>query len=161
MDTREAFLSVQLAHQLLKLPKVVTLETLRSHLVALRNREIVIEELAGLTGNDVCGMWLAKADRDLILHSPTRAPLHRQQIVLHEFGHMILKHDVDGIPVKPRGALIPNIALTSVHHFFTCGSFSDEAELAAEMLADLLAARIMSSAPNLAPEHLSFGEVFG
>ena len=161
MDTREALLSVQLAEQRLKLPKRVTLETLREYLVAERNRNIVIEELDDLPGNDVCGMWLAKADWDLILHSPTRSPLHRQQIVLHEFGHMILKHDVDGTPVRPSRTLIPNIDLTTIHHVFLRRSFSDEAELAAEMLADLLAARILSSAPNLAPEHLAFGEVFG
>lgn len=161
MNTRQAALSAQMAEQGLELPKFFTLEVLRNYLAADRNREIVIDELDDLPGTDVCGMWIELQDRDLILHAPARAPLHRQQIVLHEFSHMILKHNVDAIPIAPNATFMPSIDRTMISHVLLRSSFTLEAELAAELLADRLSARIMHGPPRLAPEHLSFGEVFG
>ncbi|WP_218063945.1 hypothetical protein [Arthrobacter wenxiniae] len=161
MGTREAYVAVQAAEQGIKLPRHLTVESLRDYLSAERNREIVIDELVGLSGADVCGMWLPKEDRDVILHAPTRSPLHREHIVLHEFGHMILKHDLTAIPVEPSPGLISGMGLTTMCRVFLRTSFSVESELAAELFADRLAVRIMKSGHTLAPEHLAFGEVFG
>ena len=161
MNSRQAALSAQLAERCLELPKFFTLEALQNYLATERNREIVITEFGELPGTDVCGMWIGLQDRDVILHAPARAPLHRQQIVLHEFGHMILKHDVDAVQVEAKTGLIANIDSTTIRHVLLRSSFSDESELAAELLADRLSARIKNSMQRLAPEHLSFGEVFG
>lgn len=161
MSSRQASLSAQLAERRLELPKFFTLDALQTYLAADRNREIVITEFSELPGTDVCGMWIGLQDRDVILHAPARAPLHRQQIVLHEFGHMILKHDVDAIHVESGTGLIANIDSTTIRHVLLRSSFSDEAELAAELLADRLSARIKNSMQSLTTEHLSFGEVFG
>lgn len=161
MNFRQIQHSAQTAYEELSLPPQVTLELLREYLVAQRHREIAIEELPGLSGTDLCGMWIAMQDRDLILHKPTRSLLYRQQIVFHEFSHMILKHDVDAIPVEPNKTLIPSIDPKMINHVLLRSSFSAESELAAELLADRLSARIMHGPLRLAPEHLSFGEVFG
>lgn len=143
------------------LPRLFTLEALRDYLVAERNREIVIVELEDLPGTDVCGMWMGLLDRDLILHAPAPARLHRVQIVLHEFSHMILKHDVDAIPIDPNSAPILDIDPAAIRHVLLRSSFTAGAELEAELLADRLSARIKHGPPRLAPEHLSFDEVFG
>ncbi|NVM97756.1 hypothetical protein [Arthrobacter sp. SDTb3-6] len=161
MDTRGAYLSVRKAEQELNLPSQLSLESLRDHLEEKRKREIVIEELADLPGNDVCGVWLGTEEKDLILHTPTPWQWHRQQIILHEFGHMILSHDLDATPADLKMASILDIDPTTVRYIFLRGSYSDEAERAAEMVADRLSARMLNSEPPLASEHLAFGEVFG
>ena len=161
MELREILRSVQYAEQSLRLPRRVTLEALQTYLATERNHEIFIEELENLPGDDICGMRIAMEDRELIIHAPTRSPLHRQQIILHEFAHMILKHDIDGISAELDSALIPDLDLAIVRHIFLRKSFSDQAELAAELLADRLSARIISPDQSVTTEHLAFREVFG
>lgn len=52
-----------------------------------------------LGGTEVFGMWLGLADRDLILFDDTASPAHRNHIVQHELGHMVLEHPgVSDIP---------------------------------------------------------------
>ncbi|PYI65722.1 hypothetical protein CVV68_16905 [Arthrobacter livingstonensis] len=106
-------------------------------------------------------MWFAFEDRDLIAHAPTRSPLHRQQVVLHEFGHLILDDNIKTLHVETSLALIPNVDRSAIHHVLHRRSFTDPGELAAELLADRLATRIMQGTQRLASEHLAFAEVFG
>lgn len=161
MDVRKAHQSALAAEQRLKLPGALTLETLQDYLAAERHRPIDIDEVPELSGTDICGMWFAYEDRDVIAHAPTRSPLHCQQVVLHEFSHLILDDNFGIRHVETSFALIPNVELSIIHHVLHRRSFADPEELAAELLADRLAARIMQGTQRLASEHLAFAEVFG
>ena len=81
------------AFQRLQLPARVTLDSLVEHVEAVRNRRIVIIESEKLTGKKICGLWIPREHVDVVYHSVTRGMLHRQQMILHELSHMILRHD--------------------------------------------------------------------
>jgi hypothetical protein len=161
MDVRKAHQAALAAEQRLMLPGELTLETLRDYLAAERHRPIVIDELPELSGTDICGMWFAFDDRDVIAHAPTRSPLHCQQVVLHEFSHLILDDNFGILHVESSLTSIPDFELSIIHHVLHRRSFTDPGELAAELLADRLATRIMQGAQRPATEHLAFAEVFG
>ncbi|MFF1880564.1 hypothetical protein ACFVVC_03730 [Pseudarthrobacter sp. NPDC058196] len=145
------------AFQALWLPRHLTLEKLIAIVAARRRRPIEIEATTVLNGTEVCGLWLSTDSREIILHAVTDSVLHRQQFVLHELGHMILRHDELGISAEYAASLFPNLNGEMVSRALARSSFVDDMEAAAETLADLLAAAIRES--SLEPK--SFEQVFG
>lgn len=146
----EAFVS-------LRLPSHLTLERLVAIVAARRRRRIEIEATTILNGTSVCGLWLSTDTREIILHAVTDSALHRQQFILHELGHMILRHNELGISSDYAASLFPNLDGEMVSRALARSSFVDDLEAAAETLADLLAAAIRDS--TLEPK--SFEQVFG
>lgn len=146
----EAFVS-------LRLPNHLTLERLIAIVAARRLRGIEIEATTILNGTSVCGLWLSTDTREIILHAVTDSALHRQQFILHELGHMILRHDELGVSSDYAGSLFPNLDGEMVSRALARSSFVDELEAAAETLADLLAGAIRDSTM----EPRSFEQVFG
>jgi hypothetical protein len=145
------------AFRSLLLPSRVTLDGLIAIVAARRRRPIEIEATTVLNGTEVCGLWLSTDSREIILHAVTDSVLHRQQFILHELGHMILRHDELGISAEYAASLFPNLNGEMVSRALARSSFVDDMEVAAETLADLLAAAIRDSA--LEPK--SFEQVFG
>lgn len=143
------------------LPKDATLDFIRQKLESQRHRVISIVEIPGLSGTEVCGMWLVCADRDIVLHAPAKSAWHRQQIILHEFSHMILHHD-DHVPdADTARKVLPDLDAVYVLRALTRSSYDTEAELTAEVLADECASHIINNAASSSPEPLAFREVFG
>ncbi|ALV40053.1 hypothetical protein AU252_01805 [Pseudarthrobacter sulfonivorans] len=124
---------------------------------SIRNRPITIDVADGLNGGSVCGLWLSTDSKEIILHAATPSALHRQQFVLHELSHMVLRHDEVGIPKDYASVLFPNVPEAMVMRVLMRSSFADRLEAAAETLADLFAAAIRDS--TLEPR--SFERVFG
>lgn len=145
------------AFQALRLPSRLTLAGLIAIVAARRRRRIEIEATTILNGTSICGLWLSTDTREIILHAVTDSVLHRQQFILHELGHMILRHDELGISQNYAASLFPNLDGEMVARALARSSFVDDMEAAAETLADLLAAAIRDSA--LEPK--SFEQVFG
>lgn len=145
------------AFRSLMLPSRVTLDGLIAIVAARRRRRIEIEATTILNGTEVCGLWLSTDSREIILHAVTDSVLHRQQFILHELGHMILRHDEVGVSQNYTASLFPNLDGEMVSRALARSSFVDDMEAAAETLADLLAAAIRDSA--LEPK--SFEQVFG
>lgn len=145
------------AFQALRLPSHLTLSWLIAIVAARRRRRIGIEATTILNGTEVCGLWLSTDSREIILHAVTDSVLHRQQFILHELGHMILRHDELGISAEYAASLFPNLNGEMVSRALARSSFVDDMETAAETLADLLAAAIRDS--TLEPK--SFEQVFG
>ncbi|MEV5054374.1 ImmA/IrrE family metallo-endopeptidase [Arthrobacter sp. LAR12-1-1.1] len=141
----------------LRLPIHLTLERLVSVVESLRGRPIEIDVADGLNGGSVCGLWLSTDTKEIILHADTASALHRQQFVLHELGHMVLRHDEVGVPADYASSVFPNIPGRMVRRVLMRSSFVDQIEAAAETLADLFAAAIRDSAQ----EPRSFERVFG
>ena len=145
------------AFRALRLPSHVTLTGLIAIVAARRRRRIEIEATNILNGTTVCGLWLSTDSREIVLHAVTDSVLHRQQFVLHELGHMILRHDELGVSSEYAAALFPNLDGEMVSRALARSSFVDDMEAAAETLADLLAGAIRASTQ----EPKSFEQVFG
>lgn len=161
MNYREARKIAKKAEHAFSLPNDATLELIREKLERKRGRTITVAELPELAGEELCGIWLVCADRDIVLHAPTKSDWHRQQIILHEFSHMILDHDLDGQSREMAKSLLPDLDVEQVLRALARSSYTDNAELAAEALADQLATRIINSDAGTPPEPLAFRKVFG
>ena len=145
------------AFRSIRLPSHLTLGGLVEIVEALRGRPIQIEVTTVLNGGSVCGLWLSTEESEIILHADSPSALHRQQFILHELGHMILRHDELGVSAEYAESLFPNLNGSLVTKVLNRSSFIDELEAAAETLADLLAAAIRESAI----EPRSFERIFG
>jgi hypothetical protein len=137
------------AFERLHLPTHLTLNLLVAHIETLRGRRIAIVETAKLSGKKICGLWIPRDDVDVIYHSVTRGPLHKQQMILHEISHMILRHDeVDGATwqgVK----IFQQLSGEVVTKALARGDFRSDLEAAAEHLADLLASALRGSSEEI------------
>ncbi len=160
MNYREARKIARTADCRLNLPSEVTLDSIRKAIESSRCQPITIVELPRLTGADVCALWLVLDDQDLIIHAPTRSPWHRQHLILHEFSHMILHHDIHATSPCPPVQL-PGLDISRIRSTLNRSSYRDDDELTAEALADRLATRLIHSTTSRSQEPLSFNEVFG
>lgn len=134
----------------------ITLSQLISQIEGVRGRPLRIVEVPQLADEGaLCGLWMATADADIILHAPSESELHRQQFVLHELAHMILGHDqVD--QATPEN-LLPELGYATAKKVLARDTMSMELELAAEALADDLAAAMRTRPRPQSP----FLDVFG
>ena len=129
----------------LQLGSTFTLDDLLTAVRARRNRRLRIVELADLdTSDGICAVWLVTDTDDIVLHARSDSALHRQQFVLHELAHMILGH-CDGDDCAVEEALLPNIPPYTRARLLTRQDLDSETEIAAESLADRLAAGIRGS----------------
>ena len=125
------------AFERLDLPEAPTTDGLVAHVAELRNRPIHVAELPGLVGTRTCGWWAAFEDRDEILIATPLSDLHRDALVLHELGHLVL--DLTGVAPAGAGeaAALPGPA-TGAAIRARRSHFTDATEIAAELLADAL-----------------------
>ena len=141
----------------LRLGSTFTLGDLLTAVRARRNRRLRIVELADLdTSDGICAVWLVTDTDDIVLHARSDSALHRQQFVLHELAHMILGH-CDGDDCAVEEALLPNIPPYTRARLLTRQDLDSETEIAAETLADRLAAGIRGSVFA----ESAYSEVFG
>ena len=141
----------------LQLGNTFTLDDLLTAVRARRNRRLRVVELADLdTSDGICAVWLVTDTDDIVLHARSDSALHRQQFVLHELSHMILGH-CDGDDCAVEEALLPNIPPHTRARLLTRQDLDSETEIAAESLADRLAAGIRGSVFA----ESAYSEVFG
>ena len=96
----------------------------------------------------------------MILHARTDSALHSQQFVLHEFAHIILGHcDGEGCSLNDvvHNTLFPDIPASLRSRVLARKDVESEDEIAAESLADRLAAGIRGSTFA----ETSYTEIFG
>lgn len=129
----------------LNLPSRLSLDRLISIIEKVRGRRIEIDVCESLNSGTVCGLWLSTNTREIILHAPTPSALHRQQFILHELGHMVLRHDEVVVSANYAETLFPNPSGEKVSRILGRSDFLDHIEAAAETLADLFAAAIRDS----------------
>jgi hypothetical protein len=161
MDYSAARARAQAAEEHLHLTDPVSLGSIHRHLESTRGRPIVIQPMEGTPTDKVCGLWFGLDDLDLILHATAASEVHRQQIILHEFAHMILRHDQEVITADYAKAFFPDLDPERVITALKRADFMDEFEVTAEMLADRLAARIRNSRKPVSIQPRNFGAVFG
>lgn len=134
------------------------LTTIQQWIEIEHGRPLTITQLETIRGDDLCGMCATYQDHILVVHAAPKSSWHLQQIILHEFAHLILGHyqtatslaltDLPGFPDTPLQVLGRT-------------SYEDRAEAAAEMLADLLTARINHHTPGTGNDPAGFHKVFG
>lgn len=141
----------------LQLGSTFTLDDILDAVQTRRQRRLRVVELAALdTSEGICALWLVTDTEDLVLHAHSDSVLHRQQFVLHEFAHMVLGHDdTDDCPTED--VLLPNIPPYTRGRLLRRQDIACENEIAAEVLADRLAAGIRGSAFA----ETRYSEVFG
>lgn len=159
MSYREARRQAAAANNQLDLGQQPTLATIQGAVETFRNRAIRIDEVPGLRGGEICGFWFIMEDEDRILHASTRSAWHRQQIILHEFSHMLLGHGTSATAIGLLGIGLP--FNTTPLKILGRSSFHEDDEVAAETLADLLARRIIKGQAPATEEPLGFRDVFG
>lgn len=160
MDYSVARERAQAAEDRLKLKDPVSLRSIQAHLEAARGRNIVIKPIAHTPTDKVCGLWFGLDDLDLILHAQAASEVHRQQIILHEFAHMVLRHEQEDLSHDYARVFFPDLDPDRVVKALKRSNFFDEFEVTAELLADRLASRIRrSQRPDAQPA--KFGAVFG
>lgn len=145
----------------LRLREPVSLGSIHRHLESERNRQIVIKPIDNTPTDKVCGLWFGLDDMDLILHAQAASEVHRQQIVLHEFAHMILRHDQEEVTHDYARVFFPDVDPERVITALKRTDFFDEFEVTAELLADRLAARIRNAQERSGGQPGNFGAVFG
>ena len=133
------------AFQRLRLPAHLTLELLIKHIEVLRGRRIVVVETAQLSGKKICGLWVPREEVDVVYHSVTRGDLHKQQMILHEISHMILRHDERDEATWQGIKVFQQLSGEVVAKALARGDFRSDLEATAEYLADLLASALRES----------------
>jgi len=121
----------------LDLPEHPTTDGIVAHVAELRGRPVRVTELPALAGTRTCGWWAALEDRDEILIAPPLSAQHRDALVLHEVGHLVL--DLTGVAPAGAGeaALLPGLAPGATIRARR-SHFTDSVEIAAELIADAL-----------------------
>ncbi|AXJ09179.1 hypothetical protein [Arthrobacter sp. PM3] len=160
MDYDAARSRARTAEAGLSLAEPVSLASIQRHLEQQRGRRIVINPIDGAT-DKVCGLWFGLDHLDLILHARAASEIHRQQIVLHEFAHMILRHEQGVVSAEYAATFFPDLDPGRVVRALKRSDFLDEFEVTAELLADRLAARIRRSLDRTGGQPGNFGTVFG
>lgn len=158
MNDRRIRHEVRVANRQLDLGAVPDLNSIKSWIETKRGRPITIMELPTLRGDDLCGMCVSYEHLDVVVHAPPRSKWHQQQIILHEFAHMILNHQLTATSLVL--VQLPGFPETP-WQVLGRTSFDDEAEAAAEYLADLLTARIRMHHKNPPDDRSGFHKVFG
>ncbi|HEX9089108.1 MAG TPA: hypothetical protein VF867_16580 [Arthrobacter sp.] len=161
MDYSAARDRAKAAEEQLILAEPVSLQSVQTHLEASTGRPIVIRPIGNTRTDKVCGLWFGLDDMDLILHAQAASDVHRQQIVLHEFAHMILRHDQEELSFDYAKAFFPDLTPDRVIRALKRTDFFDELEATAELLADRLAARIRRSQRQDSVQPKNFGRIFG
>ena len=141
----------------LQLGSTFTLDELVQAIQTRRERRLLVRELKELNTSDgICAIWLTRDTDDIVLHARTDSALHRQQFVLHEFAHIILGH-CDGDECPATDVLLPSIPPYTRGRLLTRQDLDCDTEIAAEALADRLAAGIRGQAFG----ESRYSEVFG
>jgi hypothetical protein len=134
----------------LGLPRPLTAALLHSHMEALRGKRIVIQNAPSrLLEAGLCGLWIEVAGESFerIHLAPTTSPVHRQQFINHEYGHMILNQETESISAERVALLAPLIPLDAIAHALSRSRFTDEREALAEAIGDRLALIMLQDGP--------------
>ncbi|MEV4056188.1 hypothetical protein AB0J55_33705 [Amycolatopsis sp. NPDC049688] len=141
-------------------PRPFSLPALLEQVSRSRGRDLHLHELPFPPGPDVpCGMWIATAQADHVYHATGVSALHRQNIVLHELGHMVCDHRV----AEPDAvaALLPGLDPAMVQRVLMRTRYSTLQEREAEMIAALILEKAGWPSPRPAAPGGPLDEVFG
>lgn len=130
------------AYQTFEFPTHLTMTSLLEFVAEFRGKPVEVRETPKLNGLPVCGLWVPAENRERVYHAVSRGPLHRQQLVLHELSHMLLRHELYDSANWQGLAAFKYLSAERVNKALARGNFSTDEERTAEAFADLLAAAL-------------------
>jgi len=139
-DTRQ----VLTALEELPIPNPWNLRDFLSRLQEQRRRPIRLEPypVEAKPREHLCGMWVRSEDADFIFYEPSTSQYHRQQIILHEIGHIVLEHQTASLDASTSSASLarwmPDIDPAALTHVLGRTTFDSSQESQAELFASLL-----------------------
>jgi hypothetical protein len=85
----------------------------------------------------VSGAWLAMPGADYVVYSDQTSAIHRENIILHEIGHILFQHENPeaGPDLALFAGLMPNLSPDLIRRALGRGGYSSIAECQAEMFA--------------------------
>jgi hypothetical protein len=88
---------------------------------------------------DPSGIWLATDAADYVFYEQNTSRLHREHIILHEIGHLLLGHSAGAVLTDTTARmLMPNLDPAHVRRTLTRSNYSDADEREAELFASLI-----------------------
>ncbi|HET9141840.1 hypothetical protein [Actinophytocola sp.] len=120
-----------------QVPRPFSIEALCAQVARSRGRELHLHPLPYPHTPDLpCGIWIATADADHIVHAHGASALHQQNIILHEIGHMLCDHTVTA--GSDLAALLTDLDPAMVRRVLARTRYSTPQEEEAEMVAALI-----------------------
>ncbi|MET8994137.1 hypothetical protein [Amycolatopsis sp. Hca4] len=126
-------------------------------LAAERGRPIELMPVSAPEGAP-CGLLMSTERADYILYPTNTTALHRQHILLHEVGHLLCGHvgadaGADGIAIDAAAGrqLMPNLSPELVRRVLGRTTYTETEEREAELVASLLAQRVVRPAEPREP----------
>jgi hypothetical protein len=137
----------------LTIPVPFDLAAFCDRLARHRNRPIRLLP-ATLPAGSPCGLWIATDTADYITYERDTAGPHREHIILHEVGHMVLDHAGTKVTVEDSlRLLLPNLDPRMVRSVLGRSGYSAEEEQEAELFAALVQER--GGQASLSRQHAS------
>jgi hypothetical protein len=124
-------------------PRPFCLEEFATTVAALRERPLRVFPLPGLDDEDApSGAWVATDSTDFVFVDAAASPWHRDLIVLHEIGHILLDHPAaDGWTDEFAAQLLPSLHPAAVRRILGRHGYSSQQEREAELLASMILER--------------------
>ncbi|MFT7870559.1 MULTISPECIES: hypothetical protein [Amycolatopsis] len=134
------------------MPEPFDAEGFVAGLAAERGRPIELMPVSAPEGAP-CGLLMSTERADYILYPTNTTALHRRHILLHEVGHLLCGHvgaDVgaDGVAIDAAAGrqLMPHLSPELVKRVLGRTTYSEVEEREAELVASLLAQRVVRPA---------------
>lgn len=139
----------QLNHRV-RIPVPFDLDVFLDRLEADRGRPIYLVPFVRRSNSSTCGLWVARAEDDIVYHEEATSPLHQDHIILHEVGHMVCEHSGTGaLPGELAEALVGTLPRSVIDTVMGRSIYSSQEEQEAELFASLLLRRAgRSTAPE-------------
>lgn len=142
---------------------------LSKRLAAVRGRPL---HLLGLQqrGPGPTGLWVATDAADYVFYNDLARRLHRDHIILHEIGHILLDHRASATLTADTARLLaPNLDPETVRRTLSRSNYSEVEEQEAEMFASLMMPKLealLGADIAVAPDEVAdtlrrFAAVFG
>lgn len=126
----------------LPLSDELSIEELCQHIGDLRQRSVRIILLA-LPSAGPHGLWVATEAHDYIFVEKLLVPVHQQQVILHEIGHVVCDHHASPILTEEASQLLlPSLNVNVVRQVMGREHSNSEAEIEAEYVGSLIGQRI-------------------
>lgn len=118
--------------------KNLTIGEICEHISGLRERPVQVVSIA-LPPAGPHGLWVSTETSDYIFAEERLVPVHQQQVILHEIGHVVCDHEASPVlTTEASRLLLPSLDPGLVRRVMGRDHGDSEAEIEAEMVGSLI-----------------------
>lgn len=132
------------------LPDPFTPKGFAAELARFRGRPV---ELVPVPARTSCGLLVSTPAADYIGYPTDTTALHQRHIMLHEAAHLLCGH-ATSLDASVSSVLLPNLSPALVRRVLARSAYTDPQEHEAELLASLLAQRVVRPSATREPNRL-------